>query len=238
MQRSHLIIDEGNTCSKFAIVENGRITDRATADNDPDLALSKFVDNHTIGKIISSSTRRAEVQLPKQIIGIPHIRLSPNLKLPVTLNYKTPETLGCDRIAAAAGAVTLFPGKNTLIIDIGTAITVDFVTADAVFEGGIISPGPAMRAKALNYFTGKLPLTDIVKNADLQGKNTVEAIQFGINNGVSFEISGYIESYRKITDNLNVILTGGYSLLFKRADCQIEPDLVIFGMNRILEIND
>ncbi|MBR5959155.1 MAG: type III pantothenate kinase [Salinivirgaceae bacterium] len=239
MPKSNLIIDEGNTLCKFAIVDNGIITDRAVGTNADDGQLQEFASRHQIGRIISSTTRSTEVKLPAPLQRIPHVKFSTDLHLPVSIDYKTPETLGSDRIAAAAGAATLYPGRNTLIIDIGTAITIDFLTADGVFNGGIISPGPEMRAKALHHFTGRLPLVEITGNAQLQGKSTTEAIQSGIANGISFEIEGYIERYRKTVDNLLVIAAGGFAGFFFRnnTDIKIEPDLVLTGMNRILEMN-
>lgn len=239
MPKSNLIIDEGNTLCKFAIVDNGIITDRAVRANANDGQLQEFANRHHIGRIISSTTRSAEVKLPAPLQRIPHIKFSTDLQLPISIDYKTPATLGSDRIAAAAGAATLYPGRNTLIIDIGTAITIDFLTADGVFKGGVISPGPEMRANALHQFTGRLPLVEITGTAQLQGKSTTEAIQFGITNGIIFEIESYINKYRSVADNLTVIVTGGFAEMFlgDKEGIKLEPDLVLTGMNRILEMN-
>lgn len=239
MPKSNLIIDEGNTLCKFAIVDNGIITDRAVGANADDGQLQAFASQHQIGRIISSTTRTSEIKLPTPLQGISHVKFTIDLRLPISIDYKTPETLGTDRIAAAAGAATLYPERNTLIIDMGTAITIDFLTADGVFKGGIISPGPEMRAKALHQFTGRLPLVEITGNAQLQGKSTTEAIQSGIANGIRFEIEGYIERYQKTADNMLVIATGGFAEMFSEnnSKIKIEPDLVLTGMNRILEMN-
>lgn len=239
MQKSHLIIDEGNTLCKFAIVRDREIIARGTSKNASDIALCSFAQQHSVSKIISLTTRGCSVELPTELAEIQHVRFSPQLNLPITLNYKTLETLGHDRIAAAAGASALYPNQNTLIIDIGTAITIDFLTAGGVFEGGIISPGPEMRAKAMNQFTGRLPLVEISNEANLQGKTTVEAMQFGITNGLRFEAEGYINKYQQLFRNINVIVTGGFADLLHGISCnaRFEPDLVIIGMNRILEMN-
>jgi len=239
MPKNHLIIDEGNTQCKAAIIEDGQIVARCTITDTFDAQLVEFIAGKIIAKIITSSTRQSVVKLPAMLDGVPHIAMSANLKLPIKLNYETPQTLGTDRIAAAVGANYLYPNQNTLIIDIGTAITIDFLNADGVFQGGIISPGPEMRAKALNHFTGKLPLVSITETANLQGKNTIEALQFGIINGINFEILGYIKKYHEIVNNLNVIVTGGASHLFNTEEfnAKLEPDLVLLGMNYLLEKN-
>ncbi len=78
--------------------------------------------------------------------------------MPLTISYATPETLGHDRIAAAAGARKLLPGSPLLIMDLGTAITIDFVTANGEYRGGNISPGLLTRFKSLHDHTARLPL--------------------------------------------------------------------------------
>ena len=80
------------------------------------------------------------------------------VSLPIKVRYKTPETLGRDRLAAAVGANYLQPGKDLLVIDAGTAITYELVDASGSYLGGNISPGMTTRFRALNQFTKKLPL--------------------------------------------------------------------------------
>jgi len=106
---------------------------------------------------------------------------------------------------------------------------------NGVYQGGAISPGPEMRAKALNTFTGKLPLVDVPDKSELAGKSTVEALQFGILNGIRFEIDGYISAYRAEMQDVKILITGGAAGIVCRADAVCEPNLVIIGMNRILE---
>ena len=98
--------------------------------------------------------------------------------------YKTPNTLGVDRIALVAGAVKQFPDKNVLVIDAGTCITYDFVSSDATYLGGAISLGIHMRYKALHQFTANLPLVSSLELDSFIGKNTEESIISGVLNGV------------------------------------------------------
>jgi len=232
---SNLIIDEGNTLCKVAVAENGIIRElSATPDITPDY-LRQLAQKHTINNIISISTRRARIELPSEWRHIPHITPDASTNLPIKINYSTPQTLGLDRVAAAVGASALFPKNNVLIIDLGTAITIDFLDENGVYQGGVISPGPAMRAKALHTFTGKLPLVDLPQSSQLTGKTTTEALQFGIMNGVCFEVEAYIDAYSKRTKKLKTVATGGFGHIIKHPCVVHEPNLVIIGLNRILE---
>lgn len=233
---SNLIIDEGNSRCKAYVFENNAIVARESSSEISDELLFGLANKHNVSKIISTSTRRAEFALPKEMQHISHVRLNAQTQLPITIDYKTPETLGRDRIAAAVGAHSLLPETNMLIIDMGTAITIDFVDNQAIYHGGIISPGATMRARALNQFTGSLPLVELPADAELTGKSTNEALQFGILNGIRFEIEGYISRYRHHYEGLQVIVTGGDAELIdhKRVSILFEPDLVAIGLNGIL----
>ena len=232
---SNLIIDEGNTMCKMAVADGGVIVAHQASRNIDGAVLLHWSEQYGIDRIISASTRRNSVELPQEFQGIRHIRLCPSTKLPIKIGYATPQTLGCDRVAAAVGASVLFPNANVLIVDVGTAITVDFLSSDGVYQGGVISPGPEMRAKALNTFTGKLPMVDVPNDAKLLGRNTTEAIQFGIYNGIVHEIDGYISRYNNYYQNVKVVATGGFANMVRNATAVNEPHLVIIGMNRILE---
>ena len=233
---SNLIIDEGNSRCKAYVFENNAIVARKTGSEISNEQLTSLVSKHNVSKIISTSTRRAEFVLPTELPPISHVRFNAQTKLPITIDYKTPETLGRDRIAAAVGARSLLPETNVLIIDMGTAITIDFIDNQGVYHGGIISPGATMRARAMNQFTGCLPLVDLPANAELTGKSTEEALQFGILNGIRFEIDGYISRYMHLYEGLQVIVTGGDAELIdhKRVSIIFEPDLVAIGLNGIL----
>lgn len=161
-------------------------------------------------------------------------------ELPIENLYETPETLGKDRLAAAVGANELFPDRNLLVIDAGTAITYDIVSEKNQFIGGNISPGLEMRFKALNQLTGKLPLVDKSDDYQTLGRNTTEAIRAGVQNGVIFEIEQTIDLFNRNYQNLQIIMTGGDSNFFdKKLNCSIfvHFNLTLIGLNRILEYN-
>lgn len=166
--------------------------------------------------------------------------LDESVALPITVRYKTPNTLGKDRLAAVVGAHSLLPERDLLVIDAGTAITYEVVEAPGIYLGGNISPGMTTRFKALNHFTKKLPLVSEPEEISLIGTDTVTAIQDGVVNGIVYEMDGYIEALRQKYPNLFVFLTGGHSFYFEsRLKNSIFADinLVLTGLNIILEYN-
>jgi type III pantothenate kinase len=169
------------------------------------------------------------------------IELDENTPLPVKNLYKTPGTLGKDRIAAAVGAFDLYPETSLLIIDAGTAITYDIVNASGEFLGGNISPGIEMRFQALHTFTGKLPLVKRQPFDRLFGTTTEEAIVAGVQNGVIFEVDKAIDTFKDFYKNLKVIITGGNAEFFERKlknSFFVNFNLIALGLNRILEHNE
>ena len=166
--------------------------------------------------------------------------LDETVPLPITVQYRTPKTLGRDRLAAAVGANFLQPGTDLLVIDAGTAITYELVEASGTFMGGNISPRLTTRFRALNHFTKKLPLVVEQDEIPLIGTDTETAIQAGVVNGIVYEMDGYIEMLRLKYPNLLVFLTGGHSFYFERRlknSIFADINLVLTGLNRILEYN-
>ena len=168
------------------------------------------------------------------------IELDHRTELPIENLYETPETLGKDRLAAAVGANELFPDQNLLIIDAGTAITYDLVSEKNEFIGGNISPGLQMRFKALNHFTGKLPLVSYSDEFQDIGRNTTDAIRAGVQNGILYEIAQTIELFNKNYQNLQIVMTGGDSIFFDKKlnySIFVHFNITLIGLNRILEHN-
>jgi type III pantothenate kinase len=237
----NLIFDIGNSSTKMAIFDG---PEKVTVFRSKEFScekLEKKLTQYKIDKAIISSVRNTPEYIYDLLtVNIPtmHI-LSHKSKLPFTIEYDTPETLGSDRIAAVAGAYNLFPGAEIMVIDAGTAITYDFLSDD-VYKGGNISPGLTMRFKALNKFTGKLPLVNPKVNYSSPGQNTTDAITAGVITGVTYEINEYIRTFEKKYFEFKIILTGGDSRYLKdKIDYPLTymPDIVIDGLNYILEYN-
>lgn len=163
------------------------------------------------------------------------------LRIPLCMEYETPLTLGVDRVADAVAAVKLFPGQEILIIDAGTAITIDYVSGDGCFLGGNISPGVEMRYRALHDFTAKLPLiSGSVMPQNLYGKNTHDAIHSGVVLGVIYEVQGYIDDFLEKWPRGVVILTGGDEELLNSCKSHrivLIPTLQLIGLDAILTNN-
>jgi len=161
--------------------------------------------------------------------------------LPIKIDYKTPETLGTDRIAAAVGTTVLYPNQNNLVFDLGTCLTHGIVDQDQTYHGGSISPGLDMRLKALAHFTAKLPLVDVpAEKIEITGKSTSESILSGVICGMQFEIEGFIAVYQNKYPTINVLLTGGNAALFEKRLKEyifVVAELNLIGLNRILNYN-
>ena len=205
--------------------------------------IKMLLDEHPqLKKVILSSVKPSDEEL-KQFLAEnfdQFLELDHHTELPIGNVYETPETLGKDRIAAAVGANELFPDQNLLIIDAGTAITYDLVSEKNQFIGGNISPGLEMRFKALNQFTGKLPLVGYQDDFEPIGRNTTEAIRAGVQNGLIYEIGQTIALFNRNYQNLQIIMTGGDSNFFDRKlnySIFVHFNLTLIGLNRILEHN-
>src|SRR5688572_5358241 len=161
------------------------------------------------------------------------LELNHTVALPFDLTYKTPQTLGADRMACVAGALALHPDKNVLVIDAGTCLKFEMLTKDKVYLGGSISPGLAMRYNALHHFTGRLPLIDHRDWEEAWGQSTEESILAGVQHGYLGETEKRIAQFSGAFDDLNVIVTGGdASFLADRLKTRIfaEPLLIHHGL--------
>lgn len=240
-----LVIDIGNTFSKLAVFKN---RDLITLHTTPELSVDHIRDlfkaTPNIKSAIVSTVRQYDQNINNELKSkIRLCVLNPQTRLPFRVLYKTHETLGNDRIAAVAGALDLFPGKNILVIDTGTCITYDMVTAANQYLGGAISPGIQMRLKSLNTFTGNLPLIqpDFDKNIDLIGDSTENSILSGVQNAVIMEVDAMIHEYKDRFGDLKIIVTGGDNKYFDKTLKNIifaAPNLVLSGLNKILDFNE
>jgi len=233
------VIDIGNTRYKVAIFEDKKLLDSYETIEEADCI--RFVENSEAKNILVSSVRENTSQFTQQLPYTPHI-LAPDLPMPIQNKYQTPKTLGMDRLAAAIGAKAFFFNEPCLVIDLGTCITYDFVTANSEFMGGMIAPGIRMRLKAMHHFTQKLPLVEWEpeKEVKITGSSTQEAILSGAVNGVKGEIYSTRQYYQTLHPDLQTILCGGDSLYFesiKKGNTFAVPKLVLYGLNQILEYN-
>ena len=238
----NLIVDIGNSRIKVAVVDGQQVVESATMDGYDQNMVEHLTRNHPIQRSIVSSTRGTQsevVESVRRLVG--HcLPFSAEVAVPIDIQYTTPHTLGRDRLAAAVGARVLYGGGDMLIVDFGSAITADLVSHDGGFEGGVISPGVAMRFRALHEFTASLPLCTPTDNIVDVARSTHEAIEQGVMGGIALEIEGYIARLKEKYDKISVIFLGGDAKHFeKRVKNAIfaDKELLFVGLSRILDYN-
>lgn len=242
----NLVIDIGNTLTKIAIFNGNELIDISVVEKNTFKSLE-----NTLVRFpeITSSILSAVSDYDSTIINLLQskgnvIELTHNTPVPFNNKYSTPETLGKDRIAIASAAAMLYPSENVLVIDAGTCVTYDFVAATGEYMGGSISPGLVMRLKALNAFTGKLPLESLPDpeiNIDLIGDTTKTSILSGVILGLKSEVEHIINRYESLYSPIKIIVSGGdYKYFEKTSKSNIfaSPNIVVHGLKEILNFNE
>ena len=220
-----LTLDIGNTAVKWATFEGHTLVEHGHGMPADKLAAAEEV------------LMCASGEVPEELQGLPH--LTADTPLPIRLDYKTPDTLGADRIAGACGAWALHRGEPSVVIDAGTCITVDFIDGAGVYHGGAIMPGLRMNLQALHTFTEKLPLIDIdgITKAPVLGRSTEECLVAGTLGATMLALAGYVALYREKCPALRVLLTGGDAGRLTAAGAtgwEAVPELTLLGLNEIL----
>ena len=237
----NLIIDVGNTLVKVAVFEESEvILSIKIPHNDLEKELTSIVKKYHINKIIISSVGKLDDNYFKFLPQEHLIYLNQGTKFPFKNKYKTPSTLGVDRLALISAAFNLNQNKNTLVIDAGTCLTFDFIDVHNHYLGGAISPGLQMRFNALNHFTNALPLLTPNEVFDFVGDNTDSCIYSGVVNGMINEIDGVINQYTERYKDLTIILTGGdTNFLSKQLKSSIfaNSNFLLEGLNYLLNFN-
>lgn len=242
----NLTIDQGNSRTKVALFDdNGRIVKnfiyKSFAASDVDKLFSLYpITNSIISSVVNIEPAVVNTlhRHSKRFVLFDH-----DTPIPIRNGYNSPETLGQDRLAAAVGAAYICPKQNILIIDAGSAITYDFVSAEGEYVGGNIAPGIKMRLTMLHRMTKKLPLVEVEENEllPLFGKTTRDAIAAGVIRGIVYEVKGYIRSLNAQLKQLTVVLTGGNAPFIannsRNTSFQLEKNLVLIGLHQILEYN-
>ncbi|HZW63086.1 MAG TPA: type III pantothenate kinase [Flavobacteriaceae bacterium] len=240
----NLIIDVGNTTLKWAVFnENDLVFKTVTHKKVFKSTLNKLLKtfpeiNSAILSTVGKLPEKDSQHLKNKVQNL-HV-LNANSKLPFKNHYKTPKTLGVDRMALIAAASIQYPNQNVLVIDAGTCITFDFVTKENNYLGGSIAPGIQLRYKALHNLTANLPLLEPQAPESVIGNTTNRAIHAGVMLGTVAEIDGLIDKYKEDYSDLTVILTGGDTkFLSKNLKSTIfaNSNFLLEGLNYILQLN-
>lgn len=237
----NLIVDIGNSRVKIAFVEGENIVGQESLSSVAEFSAQRLLGRYpAIERAIVASSGEAVDAVVEALRsgGVEVLVMTASTAVPIGNDYQTPDTLGVDRLAAAVAAVELY-GEDCLIVDFGTAITVDLVEGGR-FRGGNISPGMQLRFRALHDYTSRLPKCDATEEVLAIGRTTKQAIEQGVMQGITNEVEGYISAFLSKNANLSIIFTGGDAKCFVKriknaifANC----DLVIRGLNSILEYN-
>jgi type III pantothenate kinase len=210
-----LVIDVGNSRIKAAVFEHDTILKQFVFEKLDFKNYIKTILNQyqNVSQMVVSSVGKEDFDSFSEFKSQLNLFfIDREINFPFKNRYKTPQTLGIDRLVLSAGAVLSFPNKNRLVIDAGTCVTYDYVNEKNEYLGGAISPGIAIRYKSLNDYTAKLPLLAL-KNPDFKiGDCTENAIHSGVVAGLCHEIDGFITDFKTNNQNFIIILTGGDAL--------------------------
>jgi len=239
----NLIIDVGNTLVKYAVFDGKKLlTDQQSK---MEGFAQKIKAIFEVYPKIDHAIIASVVRLPDKIFKVlslfcPVHLLSQTSKIPFRNSYASPETLGIDRIALATAAFYKYPSSNVLVIDMGTCITYDIINDHGEYLGGAISPGAAMRYRAMHKQTDGLPQLSLSPIMDAIGDTTESSMHSGVVNGITLELEGIISQYDQRFSHLTVILTGGNAQFFaKRLKNSIfaNSKFLLEGLNYLLEYN-
>lgn len=233
-----LIIDIGNSSAKIAVFEANEIVYRETTSNNDISSLGVLLGNYDIQSSIVSTvagiTGNVGVQLYEA--KLPDILLNEVSVMEYNKRYGIPATMGSDRLAAIVEARAVYPQRNILVIDSGSCITYEFISADGRYMGGNISPGVYMRLQAMHAYTALLPLVSSNGDTPPIGYDTQTAMRSGCVNGADYEIEGYILHTLKKYPDLLTIISGGAATHIDTGNAEVifDRDLVLKGLHRIL----
>lgn len=244
--RRILTIDQGNSSAKVVVWKGGNPVMSKRMET---LAIEELLPLLEEGEIYGCAycsvchTDAKFLETLRRLVGGHLLVLTPSVELPVKINYGSRSTLGNDRVAAALGAFALLPGESALVVDAGTAVTIDVVDKDGNFMGGNIAPGMHLRFKSLRYETQQLPLVEEFGELPTFGTDTRSAIRCGVVGGMVSEIADAYQRANIIYGCTRIVLAGSDSTvlepLLKDRGLPVltDPNLVGRGLVEIYEYN-
>jgi type III pantothenate kinase len=192
------------------------------------------IDRAAIGSVVPALTAPL-AEACERAIGATPLIIDARSPLPIRLDVEEPLTVGADRIINTLAASRLY-GRDTIVVDLGTATTYDCITADGVFIGGVIAPGVRTSAETLFRRTSKLPATEIAPPARVIGRRTEECIRSGVVLGSAEAIDGLVRRIKAEWPGGSVplvVATGGLAAVFEPF-CEsfdlVDPHLTLTGL--------
>lgn len=227
MSRQHFSADEAGLFFKNVLREN-----------EVDVKSIQGISVCSVVPAVNHSLRGA----CQKYLGMDPFFLRPGVKTGLKVKYRNPVEVGADRIANAIGAVHLYPDRNRVVIDFGTATTFCAISKNREYLGGIIVPGVRISMEALERETAQLPTVEIKEVDHVIGKSTIESIQSGLYHGQVGMVRELIKGITReaFGDEPPVVIgTGGFSRLFENAGLfdAIVPTLVLDGLRIAYQMN-
>lgn len=241
---ANLVIDEGNTSTKMCVIDGEKAHKTFHYDSFFSASFVEIINEWKIDRAIISSTRNTAQLIASALRQyIPHIVvIGDEIRMPLGIDESVHEPVGADRLAFSVGAMACYgDDKDYLLIDLGTAITVDYVE-HGIWRGGNISPGVRMRFLSMHEHTAALPLfsAEDFDNSEELGNSTLTCMARGVINGIVYELEGYIELMTKKNPQIMVIICGGDAKYFvnriKNATF-VGNNVIYLGLNKILNYN-
>jgi type III pantothenate kinase len=253
-----LAVDVGNTQTQLGVFERDKLAHQWRASTDQtrtadelalmfgeflalaDLSFSRQISGVAISSVVPKATQELR-EMTDRYFGFPAIVVEPGTKTGISIKTDNPREVGADRIANAVAAHAMFDGDPVILVDFGTAITVDAVTGGGEYIGGAIAPGLETSATALFSATAQIRRVELVAPTSAIGKSTVASVQSGVVFGTAALVDGLVERVREeLGDSARVIATGGFAPMV--ADhCKyierVDPDLTLHGLRLIFERN-
>ena len=240
-----LLIDISNSFTKLAFGTRRRIskpskipTENFSASLLQQSLRGRKVDNFVVCSVVPK--KNALIRAAAK--GSRILWLTPRLKLGVGIDYPNPKTIGADRLANAA-AVTALYGSPAIVVDFGTAVTFDIVSAQRKYVGGVIAPGLEAMTNFLYQRTALLPKLSLKEPRSAVGRSTIEAMRSGAvigYRGLVREIISRIKAERFPRQKVHVIATGGYAELIAKRLAEIDfvhPNLTLEGLRIVANLN-
>lgn len=244
--RRFLAVDQGNSFCKLSLFEDQTPLEICRIPTEDSDSVFSVVESWRPDCGAFCSVGHIDPRLVESLriaVGGHFLLLSHSTPLPISVEYATPASLGLDRVALAAGAASLYPGQNIMVVDAGTAVTLDVVKSSPSFLGGRISPGLLLRLEALNGHTAALPLVSADGPMPVAGYSTETSIRSGVIGGLANEIVATFREYNEAFGCSRLAFTGGdagilYKLISSRIPADHVPDLMARGLLYIYNHNE